>query len=130
MADRLMLLPTTQAAGEIARLAEIAIFGNTIGNLSNLVTSGLPLPGRRTQAWSASECELPRGKGKTTGYYVPKGAQAATRQGVELAKNAATLRELAELNKDRNCRRAREAIHGEGMAGLGPGLLGSGVSAG
>ena len=49
-------------------------------------------------------------KGKTTGYYVPKAAQEATRQGVEAWQQMQQcLRELAELNKDRNLRRAREA---------------------
>ena len=48
--------------GEIARLAEIAIFG-TLSETYHLWTSGLPLPGGRTQAWSASECELPWGEG-------------------------------------------------------------------
>jgi len=36
--------------GEIARLAEIAIFGTLSETLSHLWTSGLPLPGRRTQS--------------------------------------------------------------------------------
>jgi hypothetical protein len=50
----------------------------------------------------------PREQGKTTGYYVPKGAEAATRQGVAAwQKLQACLRELAELNKERNFRRAR-----------------------
>jgi hypothetical protein len=49
-------------------------------------------------------------QGKTTGYYVPQGAQEATRQGVEAwQKMQQCLRELAELNKDRNLQRAREA---------------------
>ena len=71
--------------GEIARLAEIAIFGTL--------------------------SESYRGeKGKTTGYYVPKGAEEATRQGIEAWQEMQQcLRQLAELNKDRNLRRAREA---------------------
>jgi len=49
-------------------------------------------------------------KGKTTGYYVPNGAQQATRQGVEAWQTMQQyLRELEELNKERNLRRAREA---------------------
>ena len=47
---------------EIERLAEIACLWNALGNLPHLRTSGLPLSGRWTQAWSASECELPRGE--------------------------------------------------------------------
>jgi hypothetical protein len=45
-----------------------------------------------------------------TGYYVPKGAEEATRQGVAAwQKLQKRLRELAELNKERNLRRAHEA---------------------
>jgi hypothetical protein len=48
-------------------------------------------------------------KGKTTGYYVPQGAEEATREGVAAwQKLQVCLRELAELNKERNLRRARE----------------------
>ena len=48
-------------------------------------------------------------KGKTTGYYVPKGAEEATRQGVAAWQQMQQrLRELAELNKERNLRSARE----------------------
>jgi hypothetical protein len=49
-------------------------------------------------------------KGKTTGYYVPKGAEEARREGVAAwQKLQECLRQLAELNKERNLRRAREA---------------------
>ena len=49
-------------------------------------------------------------KGKTTGYYVPKGAEEATREGVAAWQQMQQcLRALAELNKERNLQRAREA---------------------
>jgi len=49
-------------------------------------------------------------KGKTTGYYVPKGAEEATREGVAAWQELdECMRELAEMNKERNLRRAREA---------------------
>jgi hypothetical protein len=52
----------------------------------------------------------PGEKGKTTGYYVPQGAEQATREGVAAwQKLQACLRELAELNKERNLRQARES---------------------
>jgi hypothetical protein len=53
---------------------------------------------------------LPRfSRGKTTGYYVPQGAEQATRQGVAAWQKLQTcLRELAELNKERNLRQGRE----------------------
>jgi len=37
---------------EIARLAEVAIFGTLSENLPHLRKPGLPLPERRAQAWS------------------------------------------------------------------------------
>jgi hypothetical protein len=50
------------------------------------------------------------GDGCGCGYYVPKGAEEATREGVAAwQKLQECLRELAELNKDRNLERAREA---------------------
>jgi hypothetical protein len=49
-------------------------------------------------------------KGKTTGYYVPKAAEKATREGVAAWQQMQRcLRELAKLNKERNLQRAREA---------------------
>ena len=69
------------------------------------------MPAGRTQAWSALQLNISyRGeKGKTTGYYVPQGAEQATREGVAAwQKLQACLRELAELNKERNLRGARE----------------------
>ena len=47
---------------------------------------------------------------KTTGYYVPKGAEEATRGGIAAWQELQEcLRELAEMNKERNLQRAREA---------------------
>jgi hypothetical protein len=49
-------------------------------------------------------------KGKTTGYYVPKKAEKATRQGIDAWQHMQQcLRQLAELNKECNLQRAREA---------------------
>jgi hypothetical protein len=46
-------------------------------------------------------------KGKTTGYYVPEGAEEATREGAAAWRQMQQcLRQLAELNKDRNLQRA------------------------
>jgi len=56
-----------------------------------------------------AESVLANHKGKTTGYYVPKAAERATRQGVTAwQKLQQCVRELAELNNQRNLRRARE----------------------
>ena len=49
-------------------------------------------------------------KGKTTGYYVPKAAEEATREGVAAWQQMQQcLRELAELSKERKA--AKERVH-------------------
>jgi Family of unknown function (DUF6788) len=94
---------------EIKGLAEVAIFGTlsetyrTCGRAGCHCQSGGPKHGPHLNISYRGE------KGKTTGYYVPKGAEEATRQGVGAwQKLQECLRELAELNKDRNIARARE----------------------
>jgi hypothetical protein len=72
-------------------------------------TAGLSLPYGWTQTWSHLNISYRGKQGKTTGYYVPKEAEEATREGVAAwHKLQECLRELAELNKDRNLQRARE----------------------
>jgi hypothetical protein len=95
---------------EIGRLAEVAIFGalsetyRTCGRPGCHCHTGGPKHGPHLNISYGGE------QGKTTGYYVPKGAEEATREGVaawhELQQ---CLRALAELNKDRNLQRARES---------------------
>lgn len=94
---------------EIERLAEVAIFGTlsetyrTCGRVGCHCQKGGPKHGPHLNISYRGE------QGKTTGYYVPKGAEAATRQGVAAwQKLQACLREVAELNKEQNLRRARE----------------------
>jgi len=95
---------------EIERLAEVAIFGTlsetyrTCGRPGCHCHTGGPKHGPHLNISYRGE------KGKTTGYYVPKAAAEATREGVAAwQKLQERLRELAELNKDRNLERAREA---------------------
>ena len=95
---------------EIERLAEVAVFGTlsetfrTCGREGCHCQTGGPKHGPHLNISYRGE------KGKTTGYYVPKGAEQATRQGVAAwQKLQELLRDLAELNKERNLRRAREA---------------------
>jgi len=95
---------------EIERLAEVAIFGTlsetyrTCGRPGCHCHTGGPKHGPHLNISYRGE------KGKTTGYYVPKAAEEATREGVAAwQKLQERLRELAELNKDRNLERAREA---------------------
>jgi hypothetical protein len=95
---------------EIEGLAEVAVFGTlsetyrTCGRPGCHCQSGGPKHGPHLNVSYRGD------KGKTTGYYVPQGAQEATREGVAAwQKLHECLRELAELNKERNLRRAREA---------------------
>src|SRR5215469_3180419 len=94
---------------EIERLAEVAIFGalsetyRTCGHAGCHCQTGGPKHGPHLNVSYRGE------KGKTTGYYVPKGAEGATREGVAAWQELqACLRQLAELNKERNLRQARE----------------------
>lgn len=94
---------------QMQRLAEVAVFGTlsetyrTCGRAGCHCQSGGPKHGPHLQISYRGE------KGKTTGYYVPKGAEVATREGVAAWQELqACLRELAELNKERNLQRARE----------------------
>ncbi len=95
---------------EIARLANVAVFGTvsetyrTCGRPGCHCQQGGPKHGPHLNVSYRGE------NGKTTGYYVPKGAEDATRQGVVAWQQLQRcLRELAELNKERNLRHAREA---------------------
>jgi hypothetical protein len=95
---------------EIQRLAEVAVFGTlsetyrTCGRAGCHCQRGGPKHGPHLNISYRGE------KGKTTGYYVPQAAEGATRQGVAAWQKLQTcLRELAEMNKQRNLERAREA---------------------
>ena len=95
---------------EIERLAEIAVFGTlsqsyrTCGRKGCHCQSDGPKHGPHLNVSYRGE------NGKTTGYYVPKAAEEATREGVAAWQQMQQyLRELAELNKERNLRQAREA---------------------
>ena len=94
---------------EIQRLAEVAVFGTlsetyrTCGRAGCHCQRGGPKHGPHLNVSYRGE------KGKTTGYYVPQGAEEATRQGVAAWQEMQQcLRALAELNKERNLRRAHE----------------------
>jgi uncharacterized protein DUF6788 len=94
---------------DIQRLAEVAVFGTlsetyrTCGRAGCHCQRSGPKHGPHLNVSYRGE------KGKTTGYYVPQAAAEATRQGVAAWQELQEcLRELAELNKERNLRRARE----------------------
>jgi uncharacterized protein DUF6788 len=95
---------------EITRLADIAVFGTlsatyrTCGRPSCHCHQGGPKHGPHLNVSYRGE------NGKTTGYYVPQAAEGVTRQGVAAWQDLQRcLRELADLNTERNLRRAREA---------------------
>ena len=95
---------------EIARCAEVAVFGTlsetyrTCGRPACHCQRGGPKHGPHLHVSYRGE------NGKTTGYYVPKGAEEATRAGVTAWQRLQRcMRELAALTKERNFRSAREA---------------------
>lgn len=97
-----------QLKSQMLRLAEVAVFGSlsetyrTCGRESCHCQRGGPKHGPHLNISYRGE------KGKTTGYYVPQGAEQATREGVAAWQKLQTcLRELAELNKERNLQQAR-----------------------
>jgi len=94
---------------ELERLARMAVFGalsetyRTCGQPGCHCHKGGPKHGPHLYISYRGE------QGKTTGYYVPKGAEDATRGGVAAWQELQEcLRELAEMNKERNLQRARE----------------------
>ena len=96
---------------EIARLAEVAVFGTLSETYRTCGRPGCHCQRRGGLKHGPHLNVSYRGEnGKTTGYYVPKGAEQATRHGVAAWQRLQTcVRELAELNKEQNLRRAREA---------------------
>jgi hypothetical protein len=96
---------------QIVRLADVAVFGTVSETYRTCGRPGCHCQQRGGQKHGPHLNVSYRGEtGKTTGYYVPKGAEEAIRQGVAAWQRLQRcLRELAELNKERNLRRAREA---------------------
>ena len=95
---------------EITRLAEIAIFGTLSETYRTCGQAGCHCQGDGPKHGPHLNVSYRGEKGKTTGYYVPRGAEQATREGVAAwQKLQACLQQLAELNKERNLRRAHES---------------------
>jgi hypothetical protein len=91
------------------RLAQVAIFGTLSETYRTCGQPGCHCHGSGPKHGPHLQVSYRGEQGKTTGYYVPKAAEPATRQGVAAwQKLQQCLRELAELNKQRNFRRARE----------------------
>lgn len=95
---------------EIRRLADVALFGALSETYRTCGRAGCHCQGGGPKHGPHLNVSYRGDKGKTTGYYVPKAAEQVTREGVAAwQKLQECLRELAELNKQRNLQRAREA---------------------
>jgi len=100
--------PRHQMLEEAARLASVAVFGTlsesyrTCGHESCRCHRGGPKHGPHLHiSYRGAE-------GKTTGYYVPKAAEAPIRAGVEAwGRMVEVLRELANLNRQEALQNAR-----------------------
>jgi hypothetical protein len=93
---------------EIARLADVAIFGSISETYRTCGNAGCRCHGAGPKHGPHLYVSF-RGDGKTTGYYVPKAAHDEIRRGVEAWQTLQQrLRELAELNKDGALDRARQ----------------------
>ena len=95
---------------EIARFAEVAVFGTLSETYRTCGRPGCHCQRRGGPKHGPHLNVSYRGEhGKTTGYYVPKDAEQATRQGVAAWQRLQMcVRALAELNTERNLRRARK----------------------
>jgi len=94
---------------EIQRLAGIAIFGTLSESYRTCGHPGCHCQGSGPKHGPHLQVSYHGAEGKTTGYYVPKAAQEATREGVAAwQKLQEHVRELAELNKERILQQARE----------------------
>ena len=94
---------------KIERLAQVAIFGTLSQTYRTCGHPGCRCHGPGPKHGPHLHVSYRGEQGKTSGYYVPKAAERATREGVAAwQKLQLCLKELAELNKQRNFRRARE----------------------
>ena len=101
--------PQQKLLQQVLRLAEVAIFGTLSESYRTCGRQACRCYGDGPKHGPHLHISYRGTEGKTTGYYVPQGAEEATREGVAAwQKLQACLRELAELNKERNLRRARE----------------------
>ena len=101
--------PRRRLLRQIERLAEVAIFGTLSETYRTCGHAGCHCHGVGPKHGPHLHVSYRGEEGKTTGYDVPKAAEQATRRGVAAwQKLQQCLREVAELNKQRNLQRARE----------------------
>ena len=103
------LPPRGKRRSEMVRWAEVAVFGTRSETYRPCGGAGCHGPRGGPKQGPHLNVSYRGEKGKTTGYYVPQGVEEATREGVAAwPRLQVCLRELAELNKERNLRRAHE----------------------
>jgi Family of unknown function (DUF6788) len=91
-----------QLLDEIARLADVAIFGTLAESYRTCGSLGCRCRGDGPKHGPHLYMSYRGDAGKTTGYYVPKAAQKQVRAGVAAWQRLQErLRELADLNKTR-----------------------------
>lgn len=94
---------------EIERLANMAIFGSLSESYRTCGHSGCHCHGSGPKHGPHLHVSYRGSEGKTTGYYVPKGAEQATREGITAWQRLQQhLRELADLNKECTLQRVRQ----------------------
>jgi hypothetical protein len=98
--------------GEIERLAEIAIFGTLSETYRTCGREGCHCQGDGPKHGPHLNVSYRGAKGKTTGYYVPKGAEEATREGWPLGNKCSNVCANLKDQLGRNGRRA--GCEGEG----------------
>lgn len=99
-----------QLLREVQRLTQVVIFGTLSESYRTCGQPGCHCHGSGPKHGPHLHISYRGKQGKTTGYYVPQAAEQATREGVAAWQRLQEcLRELAEWNKQRNFRRAREA---------------------
>ncbi len=91
--------------GQIERLAEIAVFGTLSETYRTCGRAGCHCQGDGPKHGPHLNVSYRGEKGKTTGYYVPKAAEEATREGVAAWQQMQQcLRDLAELGANAGAR--------------------------
>jgi len=95
---------------DIARLAELAIFGTLSETYRTCGNRGCRCHGEGPKHGPHLYVSYRGDAGKTTGYYVPKAAQSAIRDGIVAWQMLQErLRQLAELNKEQIVESAKAA---------------------
>jgi hypothetical protein len=99
-----------QLVDEIARLADRAVFGTISETFRTCGTPGCHCHGEGPKHGPHLYVSYRGDAKKTTGYYVPKAAHEAIREGVAAWQTLQQcLRELADLNKEHALARAKGA---------------------